>query len=229
MSRNSTATPQQKKLFNLHPSAFLLAAQLLMLILFAAFDGSQSHRAVLSAISMLVLVLVIWVVMRSSAIQYIAEVIAVPAFILTLLYAVFENDFLLSWSSLFSAVLYFYTAFSLIIYMMGDEQVTTDELFAVAATFTLMAWGFAYLFQVCQIWVPGSFLVGTEVRPLTFIESLFLSVTNLSTAGLSDIFPGSAWARVLIILEQFAGVLYVAMVVARLISMLRSRTVKRHG
>jgi hypothetical protein len=153
----------------------------------------------------------------------------VPAFVLTLLSAIFENEALTSWSSLFAALLYFYTAFSLIIYMMSDEQVTTDELFAVAATFTLVAWGFAYMYQACQIWIPGSFIIGTTVRPLTFVESLFLSVTNLSTAGLSDIFPNSTWVRVLIILEQFAGVLYVAVVVARLISMLRSRIGKRHS
>lgn len=229
MSRNSTTGSDQKKLFNLHPSAFLLIAQLLMLVLYASFDGSHSHRAVLSAISLLVLVLVIWVVMRSSTFKYVAEVIAVPAFVLTLLSALFENDTLVSWSSLFSGVLYFYTAFSLIIYMMSDEQVTTDELFAVAATFTLVAWGFAYLYQACQIWIPGSFIVGTTIRPLTFIELLFLSVTNLSTAGLSDIFPNSTWVRVLIILEQFAGVLYVAVVVARLIGMLRNRTGKKRG
>lgn len=229
MSRNSAARQDQKKLFNLHPSAFLLAAQLLMLILYASFDGSHSHRAVLSAISMLVLVMVIWVVMRSSSIKHVAEILAVPAFILTLLSAIFENDILVSWSSLFAALLYFYTAFSLIIYMMSDEQVTTDELFAVAATFTLVAWGFAYMYQAFQIWIPGSFIVGTTVRPLTFVELLFLSVTNLSTAGLSDIFPGSTWARVLILLEQFAGVLYVAMVVARMIGMLRNRSARKHG
>jgi len=37
----------------------------------------HSYRAVLSAISMLVLVLVVWVVMRSSSIQHVAEILAV--------------------------------------------------------------------------------------------------------------------------------------------------------
>ena len=77
ISKNSSARTLRQRLFNLQPSAFLLVAQLLMLVLFALFDGMHSYRAVLSAISMLVLVLVVWVVMRSSSIQHVAEILAV--------------------------------------------------------------------------------------------------------------------------------------------------------
>jgi len=53
----------------------------------------------------------------------------------------------------------------------------------------------------------------------TFIELLFLSFTNLSATGLSDIVPNTPAARVLVMLEQFAGVAYIAVVVSRLIGM----------
>ena len=55
------------------------------------------------------------------------------------------------YSSAFEAVLYFYAAGALIMYMLADHDVTRDELFAVGATFTLVAWAFAYLF----IGLPG--------------------------------------------------------------------------
>ena len=51
-----------------HPSAFLLAAQLLSLVLYAAVDGVHSGRALLGALSVLVLALAVWVVNRSPAI-----------------------------------------------------------------------------------------------------------------------------------------------------------------
>ena len=41
--------------------------------------------------------------------------------------------------------------------MLADHEITRDELFAVGATFTLVAWGFAYAFTVCQAIEPGSF------------------------------------------------------------------------
>ena len=203
-----------------HPSAFLLGAQLLSLVLYAAFDGVHSGRALLGAFSAIVLALAVWVVSRTPATNWIAWVIAIPAFLVSLLSAVFIDPHLLVWSSLLEAALYFYTAGSLIAYMMGDHRVTTDELFAAGATFTLLAWGFAYVYLVCQTWYPASFAGAARPgEPRTFIELLFLSFTNLSAAGLGDILPITSLARVLVMLEQFAGVAYIAVVVSRLIGL----------
>ena len=54
-------------------------------------------------------------------------------------------------------------------------------------------------------------------RPRRWIELLFLSFTTLSGVGSGDIIPLAAPARVLVRLEQFAGVGYIAAVVSRLI------------
>ncbi|MBP1751641.1 MAG: ion channel family protein, partial [Geobacteraceae bacterium] len=65
-----------------------------------------------------------------------------------------------------------------------------------------------------------SFVGGTNAgQPRTFIELMFLSFTNLSATGIGDILPINSWARVLVMLEQFAGVGYIAVVVSRLIGM----------
>jgi hypothetical protein len=211
-----------------HPSGFLLAAQLSSLLLYAKFDGIHSGRALLGALGALVLVLAVWVVNRSPAINWIAWVIATPAFVLSLLSALFVDPTLLVWSSLLEAALYFYAAGSLIAYMMQDYRVTTDELFAAGATFTLIAWGFAYGYLVCQAWQPGSFIGETHPgEPRTFIELLFLSFTNLSAVGLGDILPITSAARVLVMLEQFVGVVYIAVVVSRLIGLTIVRRERR--
>ena len=52
-------------------------------------------------------------------------------------------------------MLYFYAAGAMIAYMLGDHEITRDELFAVGATFTLLAWAFAYTYTVCQAVEPG--------------------------------------------------------------------------
>ena len=51
--------------------------------------------------------------------------------------------------------------------MLADHVITKDELFAVGATFTLVAWAFAYTYTVCQAIEPGSFTaaVDPERRP----------------------------------------------------------------
>lgn len=203
-----------------HPSAFLLAAQLLQLALYAVFDGVPGQRAVVGAVGGLVLMLVVWVVDRSPAVNWVAWMLAVPAFALTLWSAISASPGVLAWSALFEAGLYFYAVYSLVAYMMEDYQVTTDELFAVGATFTLLAWGFAYAYLALQVWAPDSFLSGVHPgQPFTFVELLSLSFTNLSATGLGDILPISATARVLVMLEQFSGVGYVAVVVSRLVGL----------
>jgi hypothetical protein len=224
MNHSKIQTPVESKLLRFNPSAYLLAAQLLMLILYAIFDGLHSQRAIISAFSVVVLVMVVWVAIHSPAINWLVWSIAVPSFVLSLLSAIFANTNLLVWSSLLDAFLYFYAAASLIVYMLGDDKVTTDELFAIGATFTLLAWGFAYLYLVCQTLLPGSFASPYITdRPFTFIEYLFLSFSNLSSTGLSDLVPVTAWARVLVMLAQFFGVGYIAIVVSRLIGLTISK------
>lgn len=203
-----------------HPSAFLLAAQLVSLVLYAVFDRNSNGRELLGVFGVLILTLVVWVVTHSPAINWIAWVLVAPAIVLSLLSIFLVNQNLLIWSSLLEAVLYFYAAGSLVAYMMEDTRVTVDELFAAAATFTLLAWGFTFMYVVCQAWFPGSFVGSTYPgEPRTFLELLSMSFTNLTATGLGDVIPISPPARVLVMLEQFAGVGYVAMVVSRLIGM----------
>ncbi|PKN18675.1 MAG: Ion channel [Deltaproteobacteria bacterium HGW-Deltaproteobacteria-6] len=214
-----------RALLRRHPSAFLLAAQLVSLMLYAAVEGAPGGRVILNAFGMLILLLVVWVVIHSPAINWVAWILAALAIVLSLLSWLLVHPGLLIWATLLEAALYFYAAGGLITYMMQDDRVTIDELFAAGATFTLIAWGFTYLYLVCQAWCPGSFAGGTNPEePRTFIELMFLSFANLSATGLSDILPSTSPARVLVMLEQFAGVAYIAVVVSRLIGL----TIVRH-
>src|SRR5512145_1222386 len=131
--------PQLRALARRQPSAFLLAAQLVSLMLYAALEGVPSGRVLLSVFGMLILLLVVWVVLRSPAINWIAWILAALAIVLSLLSWLLASPGLLIWAALLEAVLYFYGAGGLINYMMRDDQVTLDELFAVGATFTLLA------------------------------------------------------------------------------------------
>ncbi|HTE39215.1 MAG TPA: potassium channel family protein [Steroidobacteraceae bacterium] len=202
-----------------HPSAFLLAAQLFSLILYAALDGNPSGRSILGSFGILVLALVIWVLRRSPTIWRGTGFLAILSFTLSLAAVFIASPGLLVWAAGMEAVLYFFTAGSLIAYMMEDARVTTDELFAAGATFTLLAWGYAYAFVVCETLSPGSFKGADHDPPWTFFELLYLSFTNLSSTGLSDIVPRTATARVLVMFEQFTGIAYIAVVVSRLIGM----------
>ena len=203
-----------------HPSAFLLAAQLLSLMVYPLMDDTTSGRLLFGAVALVVVPLAVWVVNRSPSVHGIAWLLAVPAMIGTVLGVLLDYEQVLPWTALLESVLYFYAAGSLISYMLHDHRVTADELFAAGATFTLLAWGFAYAYFVCQAWYPGSFVGMVEPdRPRRWMELLFLSFTTLSGVGIGDILPLRAPARALVMLEQFAGVGYIAAIVSRLIGL----------
>ena len=83
-----------------------------------------------------------------------------------------------------------------------------------------MAWAFAYSFTVLQAIEPRSFTAAIDpTGQRTWTELLFLSFTTLSSTGLSDVIPVKAFARSVVMLEQLAGVAYIAIVVSRLVGL----------
>jgi hypothetical protein len=203
------------------PSAILLAAQLGGVLLYPFMESSDAGRALFSILGIAILGLVVLAVRSSPGLTWVGVMLGIPASILLLIQAVSGSDDLLPYSSALEAVLYFYAAGALIAYMLADHEITRDELFAVGATFTLVAWGFAYSYTVCQAIEPGSFIAAIDPSgKRSWTELLFLSFTTLSSTGLSDVVPVKPFARALVMIEQVAGLAYVAMVVSRLVGLL---------
>lgn len=203
------------------PSAILLAAQLGGLLLYPFMENREVGRSLFSAFGILVLALVVLAVRSSPALTWIGVALGAPATVLLLIQAITRTDTLLPYSSALEAILYFYAAGALIAYMVADHEVTRDELYAVGATFTLVAWAFAYTFIVVQAVAPGTFAGGGDPgADRTWMELLFLSFTTLSSTGLSDVVPVRPFGRAVVMVEQIAGVAYVAMVVSRLVGLM---------
>jgi hypothetical protein len=146
--------------------------------------------------------------------------LGIPASVLLVIQAVSGNDDLFPYSSALEAILYFYAALALIRYMLADHIITRDEVWAVAATFTLLAWAFAYTYGVCQAIEPGTFTAADPEGDRTWTELLLLSVTNLTSVGIGDVLPVKPFGRSLVMLEQMVGLGYVALVVSRLVGLM---------
>lgn len=202
------------------PCATLLFAQLLGVLVYPFLEGSTAGRALTAVFGILVLGLALLAVRATPTLTWIGVVLALPSMVLLIVQVVTDNETLVPYSSAFEALLYFYAAFSLLRYMLADDTVTTDELFAVGAVFTVIAWAFAHVYVVVQAVYPESFIAHEYAKdPRTWSDLLFLSFTTLSSTGLSDILPVKPHARSVVMFEQVAGVFYLAMVVTRLIGL----------
>lgn len=200
-----------------HPSAVLLAGQLVAVLAYPFLDGSTAGRAGIGVLQLLLLVVAVAAVRLTPALSWVAILFGAPATVFAVWEAVAPNEgWVVLVSALFHVPFYLFVSYAMIRYLFHDDVVTRDELFATGAAFTVVAWAFAYLFAAVQVIWPGSF-----DAQRTWFELLYLSFTTLTSLGLSDIVPVQPHSRSVVMVEQVAGVFYVALVVARLVGLAR--------
>ncbi|MFC0359426.1 MULTISPECIES: ion channel [Kytococcus] len=202
-----------------NPSAVLLVVQLLSVIAYPFTGESGAGRLAIAVLGLLTLVLALRAVRRTPLLTWVGGLVGVPAVALSVGEVLLPEVTGIELASMcFHAVFYFYVVFALLVYMFSDNWVTSDELWATGATFTVAAWAFAYTYGAVQLIWPGSF-AAPHGEKLSWFELIFLSFTTMTGTGLSDITPAGNHARSFIILEEMAGMNYVALVVARLMGL----------
>jgi ion channel len=223
-----SAVARRVRVVRQHPSAVLLLAQLVAILAYPFFDRSSAGRAILGVVGTVVVLIALWAVRRTPVLSWVAILLGGPAMVCTVLEAIApDSDVVVLVSSSLHAPFYFYVSYAMIRYLFHDDRVTRDELYATGAAFTVVAWGFAYAYAGAQVLWPGSFTGAGGPGDRTWFELLFLSFTTLTSVGLSDVTPVLAHARSLVMVEQVAGVLYVALVVARLVGLTVARGARR--
>jgi hypothetical protein len=206
-----------------YPFAILLAVQLLSILFYGVMTDSQFSHVIFNCFALAVPILAVWTVYRTPATNWIGLFLAVCAIGLSLFATLSQQSQILIWAHAFECLLYFYAAVSLVMYMFKDDLVTIDELFAAAATFTLLIWAFAFAYSVVQQVYPGSIV--SSVNPSgqrTWIELIFTSFSMQSNTGIGDVFPVNGIGRAIGSCQMFTGVMYTAIVVSRLVGIAAS-------
>lgn len=203
-----------------NPSAGLLLVQLSGLVLYPFVERTLYGQAALSVFGIAMLIIAVRMVQRTPWLTWISVALAAPTIVMLGLQAFYVFPELLRWTAALEALFYFYAAGGLISYMLRDHRASADELFCAGATFTLIAWAFTNLFILCQELQPGCFAAAVNAdSPRTWSELMYLSFALLSSTGIGDVIPLTVHARALASLEMFAGVMYLATVVSRLIGL----------
>lgn len=213
--------------FKRFPFAMLLCVQLFSVLCYGFMTDSKTSHIMFNCLGLIVPILAVWVVYRSPATNWIGFTLVTASISITLLALFGGQTRLLIWAQSFESLLYFYAAISLVMYMFKDDIVTLDELYAAGATFTLLVWGFALVYSVCQQVYPNSIIGGAPATQLrSWIELLFFSFSVQSGTGLSDILPVSPQSRAIASIQMFSGVMYITVVVSHLVGLAASTKAK---
>ena len=108
--------------------------------------------------------------------------------------------------------------------VFSGRAVGRDTLFGGIAIYGLLGLIWATLYLILEALVPGSFAIA-EARAgnALWADLLYFSFTALTTTGFGDVAPANAAASSLVILEYMIGVIYMAVIVARLVGLYTAR------
>ena len=104
-------------------------------------------------------------------------------------------------------------------FIFSAEKVTADVIYAACAVYFLLSFICVPIYGILETAIPGSYVDNTLGGPVQWQQFVYYSLITLSTAGYGDILPANMWARMLAGIEVTIGVLYVAILVARLVSL----------
>ena len=150
--------------------------------------------------------------------------IAVIWLIMTVVYAFDPTSFWKTQVSSFILIVFHSTIILVLMrYIFTAEQVTADIIYAACAVYFLLSFFFVPVYGMLEAAIPGSFVDNTLETAVHWQQFVYYSLVTLSTAGYGDILPANPWARMLAGLEATIGVLYVAILVARLVSLYEVR------
>jgi predicted outer membrane lipoprotein len=100
--------------------------------------------------------------------------------------------------------------------VLAAGRVDAERISAALCVYLLAGMGFGCIFGAVEALTPGS-LAGA--RPLDLLGAVYFSFVTLSTLGYGDIAPVAPAARALAVLEAVFGQLYLAVLVARLVTL----------
>ncbi len=115
----------------------------------------------------------------------------------------------------FGAAFYATSTIYLLAYVFRRQVMTTDKLYGAAAAYLMLGILWAYLYGLVEYFVPGSLAAASNAQ-FDGTASIYFSFTVLTSTGLGDIVPRSPIAQSLTVAEEIVGVLFVAILVARL-------------
>jgi hypothetical protein len=196
---------------------YLFVALLVLLVLVPFFEDSERGRIALNAVNIVILFAAAVAVSDSRVCFATAVILGVASITFQVsAFALWEPVMLLL-SRGCGAAFYFLTISYLLAYVLRREVLTLDKLYGAASAFLMLGllWGYFY-FILLQIF-PGALTAGgTPVLEAKVSELLYFSYTVLTSTGFGDIVPVHPVARMLCVLEQVVGILFIAILIARL-------------
>ena len=131
--------------------------------------------------------------------------------------------------SLAHAVLYGAIAVLILMYVLGEGEITFDRICAAVCVYILLGLIWTDLFAAVESLRPGALNIAAGYGDTPSTPILYFSFVTLTSLGYGDIAPVHAFARALSYTEAMIGQLFLAILIGRLVgSFVGRRGFSRH-
>lgn len=221
-ARHSINPVLERLRFRRFSTVQLLVALVILLICAPFLEELEGGHLILAVLFSLVLLAAVFAVADRKRTLTIAVVLAVPA-ITARWISQFRPDLVHPAVFLICALLLLgFVIAHLLLFILRAPVVTVEVLCASVAAYLMLGlmWTVAY-WLVDQVTPGGAFSFNTDrgVHSMNGFTGFYFSFITLSTVGYGDITPVSQAARWLAAMEAMTGLLYVAVLIARLVSL----------
>jgi hypothetical protein len=202
----------------LRPDLLLLLSLLLVILMYPVLDHGDIRRLIMGVLMFAPLILA---TVRLSELQshvWPLVVLMVAAFVFAAAHTLSPQPALdgMKWASL--ALFFGLTVVGLFSYLKSATSVTDAHLYTAVSIYLLLGMQWFALYSSIDAFWPGAIAQNNTVVVDRHSELLYFSLVTLTTIGYGDVVPVSGEVRMLAALEGIAGVLYVAIAVALLVS-----------
>ena len=200
------------------PDLLLLLSLLVVIVMYPVLDHGDVRRAILGALMFVPLLLSTVRLSERKGWVWPTALLMTATFLTAVANTFFPHPTLegLKWALL--VVFFGLTVYGLFPYLKNARSVTDAHLYTAVSIYLLLGMQWFALYSTIDVFFPGAILQNNAAMADRHSELLYFSLVTLSTIGYGDIVPVNGEVRMLAALEGVAGVLYIAITVALLVS-----------
>jgi ion channel len=200
---------------------FLLLSLVLVILMYPLLDHGDLQKLILGA--MVFVPVILATVRMAQTKRWVWPAVSVMFAVLAFGVAstLFPSRALLAIKWIILATFFGLTVVHLFSYLRNARTITLSHLFTAVSVYVLLGMLFFTLYSAFDVVHPGSFQHSSSAATDRPSDLLYFSLITLSTIGYGDIVPVYGEARMFAALEGMIGVLYVAIMIALLVSAYR--------
>ena len=201
----------------------LLLIFLFLLFVFRPYDRGPAYQLLWKLLLTGTLLSATFNCKHPPLLKIITIVLAIPTVFLSWINHLYPAEFLTVANAIMTVTFMTFCTASVLYDVVLRAKVTLDTLKGVICAYFMVSFSFAFLFFIIEYFFPSSFSILEKVVPILpldhFLSEMFyFSFITLLTIGYGDIVPITDVGQTAVVMEGIIGQFYVAILVARLVS-----------